>query len=290
MNQRRFAEELTALVDRREPFVVATIVKTEGPTLGKPGFKVIMSQGGRVLYGTLGGGCPESVLVAPARKTIETGAPRTVKIYLESVEDAVGAVVKSVSEDEIHVETNCGGTMDVYIEPYLPQPRLILIGDGGKNDVEDVLVKLGKTLDYEVVVVDHLPLLTEEPDRLIKDPDFELSSFPFSGSDAVVVLTRGRMDAEVLQALSKYRLAYVGLMASSQRAKEDITKLREMGVEEKFIASLRSPVGADIGAVTPAEIALSVMTEVVAERHGKTVARKSIASGPGQPRIESKGL
>jgi xanthine dehydrogenase accessory factor len=290
MNQRGFANELAALVDRREPCVVATIVKTQGPTLGKPGFKVIMSQAGRVLYGTLGGGCPESVLVTPARETIESGEPRTVKIYLENVEDAVGAVVKSVGDDEIHVETNCGGTMDVYIEPYLPQSRLILIGDGGKNDVEDALVKLGKTLDYEVVVIDHLPLLTEEPDQLIKDPDFDLSGFPFSGSDAVVVLTKGRRDAEVLQALSKFRLAYVGLMASSQRAKEDIAKLREIGVEEKFVSSLRSPVGADIGAVTPAEIALSVMTEVVAERHGKTVARKSIALGPSQPRIESKGL
>lgn len=288
MNQRAFADELATLVDRREPFAVATIVKTEGSTLGKPGFKVIMSQEGMVLYGTLGGGCPESVLAPSAKKTIETGAPRNVRIYLESVEDAVGAVVKSLGEDEIHVETNCGGSMDVYVEPYLPQWRLILIGDGGKNDVEDALVKLGKNLDYEVVVVDHFPMLTEEPDRLIKDPDFDLSGFAFSESDAVVVLTRGRKDEEVLQVLSKFKLGYVGLMASTQRAKENLAKLREMRVEEKFISSIRSPVGADIGAVTPAEIALSVMTEVVAERHGKNVATKSISSGPTQPRIGSK--
>jgi xanthine dehydrogenase accessory factor len=84
--------------------------------------------------------------------TLRTGSPKTVKVYFENVEDSVGAVVKGQSEDEIHVEPNCGGMMELYIEPYLPTQRLVVIGQGGKDDVEDALIKLGKSLDFEVVL------------------------------------------------------------------------------------------------------------------------------------------
>lgn len=274
------------MVGRGEPFAVATVVKTEGSSIGKPGFKVIISGTGEVLYGTLGGACPESAIVPSAKKTMRTGSPKTVKVYLESVEDAVGAVLKSQSEDEIHVETNCGGMMELYLEPYLPPRRLVLIGQGGKDDVEDALVRLGKSLDFEVVVIDHSPMLGEQPDQLIKDLDFSVDKFGFSDSDSVVVLTKGGRDVEILQALSKFKLRYVGLLASGQRVRDDVAKLRESGVKEQFISSLRAPVGADIGAVTPAEIALSIMTEVVAEKYGKSVSRKPLPEDSRPPRIE----
>jgi xanthine dehydrogenase accessory factor len=274
LKQAEFAKVMNSLVDRGEPFAVATVVKTEGSSIGKPGFKVIISGTGEVLYGTLGGACPESAIVPSARKTMRTGSPKTVKVYLENVEDAVGAVLKSQNEDEIHVETNCGGVMELYLEPYLPPQRLVLIGQGGKDDVEDALVKLGKSLDFEVVVIDHSPLLSEQPDQLIKDADYDVGKFAFTDSDSVVVLTKGGRDVEVLKALSKFKLRYVGLMASVQRVKEDVANLREGRVSEQFIASLRAPIGTDIGAVTPAEIALSIMSEVVADKYGKSVARK----------------
>lgn len=288
MKQAEFAKVMNTLVTRGEPFAVATVVKTEGSSIGKPGFKVIISGSGEVLYGTLGGACPESAIVPSAKKTMRTGAPRTVKVYLENVEDAVGAVLKSQSEDEIHVETNCGGTMELYLEPYLPTQRLVIIGQGGKDDVEDALVRLGKGLDFEVVVIDHSPVLTEQPDQLITDADFEVDRFVFADSDSVVVLTKGERDVETLQALSKHMLRYVGLMASGQRARDNVAKLREKGVEERFISALRSPVGADIGAVTPAEIALSIMAEVVAEKHGKAVASKALQESGRAPHAGEK--
>ena len=148
MKQTDFAKTMANLVARREPFAVATVVKIEGSTLGKPGFKVIVSKEGEVVYGSLGGVCPDSAIVPVAERTMDTGLPKTVKVFLESVEDAVEGVVKSQTEDEIHVETNCGGTMEIYVEPYLSQQRLIIVGQGGKDEVEDALVKLGKLLDY----------------------------------------------------------------------------------------------------------------------------------------------
>jgi xanthine dehydrogenase accessory factor len=269
----RLTDELAA---KGEPFAVATVVKTEGSSLGKPGFKVVISGDGKVLYGTLGGSCPESAIVHTAKKVLSTGTPRVVKVYLESVEKAVEAIVKSQNEDEIHVETNCGGTMEIYVEPYLPALRLVLVGQGGKDEVEDALVKLGKLLDYEVIVIDHSPELTQEPDELIRDPDFDLSRFEFHPSDSVVMLTKGEGDAEALQAASRSPVRYVGMMASRQRAAETIRELRKRGVSEPYLGSIHTPAGADIGALTPAEIALSIMAEVVAVKYGKRVPNKRL--------------
>lgn len=286
MKQAEFARITGSLVGRGEPFAVATVTKVEGSTLGKPGFKVIISGAGEVLYGTLGGGCPESAIVPTAKKTLMTGSPKTVKVFLESAEDAVRALVKSRNEDEIHVETTCGGTMEIYVEPYLPAQRLVLIGQGGKDDVEDALVKLGKSLDFDVIVIDHSPMLSEQPDQLVTDTDFDIKQFGFFESDSVVVLTKGERDVEVLQTLSKFKIRYVGLLASSQRAMADLAKLREVGVPEQFISSLRTPVGADIGALTPVEIGLSIMAEIVAVKYGKNLPRKGAPEDSRLPRIK----
>ncbi len=287
MKQVEFAKMMDSLISRGAPFSVATVVKTEGSSLGKPGFKVIISSAGEVLYGTLGGVCPESAIVSHAKMTMRSGSPKIVKVFLESVENSVGAVLKSQTEDEVHVETNCGGTMEIYIEPYLPQQRLILIGQGGKDDIENALVSLGKNLDYDVVVIDHAPVLSEQPDRLIQDLDYDLASFPFATSDSVVVLTHGERDVEILQKLSGFKLRYIGMLASRQRARDGLANLRKAGVKEQFVASIRTPIGADIGAVTAPEIALSVMTEVVAAKYGKEVVRKTLAEKPRPKEIES---
>jgi xanthine dehydrogenase accessory factor len=278
MKQFEFAKTIAELAELDQPFAVATVVKTEGSTLGKPGFKTVISKNGDVLYGSLGGVCPESAIVATAKQTMATGQAKTVKVFLEDVERAVEGVVTSKSDDEIHVETNCGGVMEVYVEPFLPQQRLILVGQGGKDDVEDVLVKIGKILEFEVVVIDHSPVLSEEPDQLIKDPMFEIGKFKFKEGDSVVVLTKGARDVEILAALSRFKLKYVGILASKQRIQDDLSELRKMGIGEDFIASIRAPIGADIGSVTPPEIALSILAEVVATRHGKSLPRKSLGS------------
>lgn len=285
MKQAEFTKVMSSLVGRGAPFAVATVVKTEGASLAKPGFKVIISGQGEVLYGSLGGACPESAIAGAAKKTLRTGLPKVVKVYLESVEDAVGATLKSQSEDEIHVETDCGGAIEIYVEPFLPQQRLVLIGQGGKDDVEDSLVKLGKSLEFEVVVIDHSPVLSEQPDQLIQDADYRLGDFAFSQSDSVVVLTKGGRDDEILRELSRHPLRYVGLLASHQRAADDIGKLRGAGVSEEFISSLRAPVGADIGAITPDEIALSIMADVVAAKYGRSLPRKAPSGETKEPRL-----
>lgn len=287
MNPARYAAALAEVVAGRQPFATATVIRIHGSALGKPGFKILVDAEGKVRAGTLGGVCPEGPIVQLSQEAMMKGQPRIVRVYLEDVQAAVSRTLASRNTDEIHVETNCGGMMEIYIEPSLPPDRLILIGQGGKDDVEDGLVRLAKLLDFEVVVIDHQPVLTEQPDRLIQDLVFDLSTHAFSRSDSVVVLTKGARDVEVLAKLSHVPLRFVGLVASSKRVRQDIDALREGGVAEDFLKSLHSPVGIDIGAVTPMEIALSIMAQVIACKYDKSPPGKEIAYT--QPVVSESG-
>jgi xanthine dehydrogenase accessory factor len=268
-----YVRTISDLASRREPFAVASVVRTEGSTLGKPGFKVVISKDGNIVHGTLGGGCPDGPIVAVGLETLETGTPRVVRVHLVDVTQAVHGTVAAESPDDIYVETNCGGTMEIYVEPYLPPHRLVIVGQGGRDELEDQLVHFGKRLGYEVVVVDHLPGLTEKPDQLIAEMDYDLAKFPFGPRDAVVVLTKGERDLPVLVALSRVPLAYVGMLSSRSRTQQNFAALRADGVPESFLASLHTPIGLDLGARTPAEIALAILAEIVAVRQGHHLQR-----------------
>jgi xanthine dehydrogenase accessory factor len=280
---REFTSLLHELVERREPFVVATVVNIEGSSLGKPGFKAVVSKDGKIVYGTVGGVCPESAIATMAMESLRTGKARVVKVHLRDARAALDGTLKSTNPDEVYVETNCGGLMEIYVDPYQPSDRLILVGQGGKDDVEEGLVKFGKALGFETVVIDHLPVLTEDPDVLITDLDYDLNKFSFGESDSVVVMTKGERDVETLEVLAKKKLRYVGMLASRQRTMEDLEALKGNGVPQAFIESIHAPVGLDIGAVTPEEIALSIMTEIVGTKHGKKMPQKSLVSGPLAP-------
>lgn len=270
-----FVQTLDELTAKREPFAVATVIRIEGSSIGKPGFKAVVSKDGRIRVGTVGGVCPESAIATMAMDAIRTGKAKIVKVFLEDARKALEGSMKTGSPDEVHVETNCGGMMEIYVEPYLPTARLIIIGQGGKDDVEDALVKLGKIIEYEVIVIDHLPVLSSEPDTLITDLDYDLSRFKFDSSDSVVLLTKGEADMRALEALASTSVGFVGLLGSKQRVNEDIEALKKRGVSGDFLGSLHAPIGADIGAVSPEEIALSIMTDIVATRRGKHIPHKA---------------
>jgi xanthine dehydrogenase accessory factor len=284
-----FARAVKDLVDRGEAFAIATVVRVEGSSLGRPGFKAIISSDGKVILGTLGGVCPESAIVTMALKAIRTGEPRLVRVHLESVEGAVRGMVKSQGEDEVYVETFCGGTMEIFVEPVLPPERLILIGQGGRDPVEDALIALGKMLDFEVVVIDPHPILSNQPDLLISERDFDIAKFGFRESDSVVVLTKGARDIPVLEALSHVRVRFVGLLASRRRVLEDLRALAKAGVSRDFLASIHAPVGVDIGAVTPEEIAVSILADILATRRGRHLPHKELPLAEAAPPMTSGG-
>lgn len=275
LDQAEYVRVISDLAGKREPFAVAAVIRTEGSTLGKPGFKMVVGEDGRVLHGTLGGGCPDGPIVEAALATLRTGAPRLLRVHLVDADRAVAGIVQGDHPDEIYVETNCGGTLEVYVEPYLPPHRLVLIGQGGRDEVEAQLVHLGRRLGYEVVVIDHLPQLEEEPDRLVDELNFDLATFPFQERDAVVVLTKGERDVPVLAALSRVKVGYVGMLASRARSKQDFEELRRRGIPESFLGAVHTPIGLDLGGAAPAEIALAILAEITAARHGRSFTRKT---------------
>src|SRR5208283_5568275 len=101
---REFTSLLHELVERREPFVVATVVNIEGSSLGKPGFKAIVSKDGKIVYGTVGGVCPESAIATMAMESLRTGKARVVKVHLRDARAALDGTLKSTNPDEVYVE------------------------------------------------------------------------------------------------------------------------------------------------------------------------------------------
>ncbi|MEM0134803.1 MAG: XdhC family protein [Thermoplasmatales archaeon] len=269
MNNWEFPQIISGLVNKGEQFVIATVVRVSGSSLGKPGFKEVISSDGNVIYGTLGGACPDSAIVEKAMEVLKTGSARTIKVFLEDARETLVGMARNV-DDEIHVETNCGGVMDVYLEPYKRNERLVIIGQGGRDEIEDSLVSLAKSIGISVTVIDPNPILDSKPDEIVDSVNFPIADFNFREDDFVVVLTKGARDIQVLEAVSKYRVKYVGLLASKKRIKADIDSLEERGVSKEFLESLHAPIGLDIGAVTPREISFSIISEIISVRreHG----------------------
>ncbi len=232
----------------------------------------MVNKEGEVLHGTLGGACPEGPIVAAALEAIAEGRPRMMRVYLEEAESSIRASVERV-EDEVHVETDCGGGMDVYIEPYVAAERLIILGHGARDELEDRLVEMGKALEFHVVVVGHTPSSTK-PDEFHEELDFDIKTFQWRPTDTVLILSRTERSVGMLEDLSTSGVRYVGLLASQKRAGKNLESLKRKRVSQEYLKTVKTPVGIDIGAVGPAEIALSILADVVAARHGKSLPRK----------------
>ncbi|MEM0155213.1 MAG: XdhC family protein [Thermoplasmataceae archaeon] len=269
MRNWEYPEFISELVRKGQRFVVATVVKVSGSSIGKPGFRTVISSDGKVIYGTLGGACPDSVIIEKAKQVMSSGEARTVKVFLESTEEALKGVMIN-KDDEIHVETFCGGIMDIFLEPFFPSERLVIIGQGGRDEIEENLVRLGKMVDMQVVVVDPNPMIEVDPDISVNSAESPLSEFKFSEGDYVVMLTKGANDIPALEMLSHNKTRYVGMLASRKRIEADREILIKKGVPESFMESLHAPVGIDIGSITPAEIALSIISEITSIRRKKT--------------------
>lgn len=247
------------LMRNGKPFVSATVIRTEGSTLARPGFRVLVSADGKLLHGTLGGACPESVISQVAQEVLDSGKPRIFKIHLEEAEKAVRGSISQRKRDEIFVETFCGGNMELFVEPFTVPDRIVVITPGGKDEISDYITSFAGPLGMRVEVLD-LSRFSEAGKNNVQDP---LESFLFSNHDHVVILTRGEEDIKVLRRLYREKVSYIGLLASRKRSSHDFLVLRKEGVAEDFINSIHTPVGLDIGAVLPSEIGLSILAEII---------------------------
>ena len=262
MNNWDFPKIAQDLIDSGQHFCVVTIVNVSGSSIGKPGFRMIISGDGKIIAGTLGGACPDSVIIEKSLEILRKNEPRMVKIFLEDTKDALKGMALNRS-DEIHVETFCGGIMDVFIEPFRPGQRAILISSGGRDEVEISLANLCNLAGFQTVVVDPGPEFSDTRSAEVTSDKIEDGTFRISSDDFVVVLTKGVEDLKVLKMLSRFTPRYIGMLASRKRFENDVKMLTADGVNREFLDSIHSPVGIDIGAVTPFEISLSIMAEII---------------------------
>ena len=262
MNQEVFAAVADAL-ERGEPAALVTIVSATGSTPQRVGAKMLVFADGRIV-GTIGGGCYENDAFWKAREAITNRKPQLVHYELD---------------DDFAQETGliCGGQMDVYIEPIEPSPELYIVGAG---HVAFHLARVAQEVGFRVHVVDDREKFASKerfPDAvevLVEDIPAWIARAALPTHACAVIVTRGHTnDLEALRALAPRDLRYLCLIGS--RAK--VASIYEQLVEDKMPAEtlkhVHAPIGLDIGAVTPQEIAVSILAELIAVKHGKMASR-----------------
>jgi xanthine dehydrogenase accessory factor len=221
------AEEL---VRRRVPFVHARVVLAERPTSAHSGDEAIVLADG-TMDGFVGGDCAESTVRAQALAVLDSGESVVLRISPQPEEQVPGKLMA-------YNPCLSGGTLEIFLEPHRPAPR---VGVFGASPIARALIGVGAALGYEMLDVDVVP----------------------TGATAVIVASHGRDEAAVLTAAVQAGVEYVGLVASPKRGAAVVAAL---DLEETQRASIVTPAGLDIGAITPEEVALSILADIVARR------------------------
>jgi xanthine dehydrogenase accessory factor len=258
MNREVFAAVADAL-DRGEAAALVTIVSTRGSTPQRVGAKMLVFADGRTV-GTIGGGCYENDAFWKAREAIASRKPQLLHYELS---------------DDFAQESGliCGGQMDVYIEPIEPSPELYIIGAG---HVGYHLARLAHEVGFRVHVVDDREKFANR-ERFPTAAEVVADDIPAWLARTVlpphayaVIVTRGHTnDLEALRALAPRELRYLGLIGSRAKVARIYDALTADHVAADQLKRVHAPVGLDIGAVTPQEIAVSILAELIAVKHGK---------------------
>jgi len=224
-----------------EPFVLATVVWCERPTSAKPGAQAIIQANGQ-MTGWIGGNCAQPVVLREAMRVLrEGGDPYLLRL---------GAQDTGIVRSDVRIfpmSCTSGGVLDIYMEPHLPQPQLLLIGD---SPVIAALSRLASVLNFSVQQLNSA----------------DLSQVKVNEQTSILIATHGQYDEDALEQALRSPACYVGMVGSRKRAEACRAYLRSSGLSEQQIAHLKAPAGLDLGAVTPEEIAASILAELVQVR------------------------
>ena len=266
MNQEVFAALSDALA-RGEEVALVTIVGSTGSTPQRVGAKMLVYSDGRTV-GTIGGGCYENEAFWKAREAITSRKPVTVKFDLN---------------DDFAQETGlvCGGQMEVFIEPVEASPEVYVIGAG---HVGYFVAKFAHEAGFKVHVIDDREKFANAErfgpgfDVVVDDIPTWLESHPLPPTAYAVIVTRGHThDLDALRAVARNPIRYAGLIGSRAKVKRIFDQLREEGIDREALKGIHAPIGLDIGAISPAEIAISIVAELIAVKHGR-IAEPNVAA------------
>jgi xanthine dehydrogenase accessory factor len=254
----RVYEAALEAMRRGEPAAIATVIEARGSTPRGTSAKMLVYADGRTV-GTVGGGGVEARVIEEAKAAIADGQSRELDYRLVDEERGDPGI--------------CGGSMRLFVEVLAPRPTLLIVGAG---HVGQAVAELGAFLGYRIAVLDErsemvTPERFPQADlRLTGDPVQQVGDFALGEHTCVVMVTpHHTLDEKVLAVLVDRPVAYVGLIGSRRRTAHTFERAREAGVPEELLGRVHTPIGLDIGAETPREIALSILAEIVAVQRGK---------------------
>ena len=268
----QFLSKAAELLAKLEPFAVAIVVQHTSPISGKPGYKAIIHSDGRV-WGWVGGGCTQPVIVKEALNSLQDGRPRLVRI------SPGGPPPDTPQSQDLVIDytmtCHSGGAVEIYIEPVFSKPQIVILGS---SPVAQNLSRLGKAINYVVrVAAPH----ADPEDFLGADGmqhTFDLSALKITPQTYVVVSTQGEGDEEALEHALKSGASYVAFVASKTKAARVVDTLREAGMPAQQLARLRFPAGLNIKATSPEEIAVSILAEIIQVRGEKVSPIPAVAT------------
>jgi len=252
-------EELSRILKMGRKAALCILVSKRGYGPREVGAKMLVDEEGNAM-GTIGGSEMERIIIEEALKAMREGKPRSISF-------ALGVKPR---EGMIPLKSECGGEVEVFIDVIQPDPRLIIIGSG---HIAKPLADLAHMVGFEVVIVDDAPTATEE-----RFPYAEIHSGPFEEElkrlevrpTDYVAIVHGETPYELaaLRVMLRKHPAYIGLLGSRHKVERHKAKLREEGFTEDELKRIRGPIGIEIGAETPEEIAVSIIAEIIKARRG----------------------
>ncbi|HEX6383899.1 MAG TPA: YHS domain-containing protein [Anaerolineae bacterium] len=252
-----FFSKAHELLSQGLPFATAVVVRAEKPTSARPGDKAIVTAEG-VMHGWIGGSCAQPTVIEEAMKALADGTPRFIRLSTDPESH-------TPREGLLDRPMTCfsGGTLEIYIEPQLPAPRLRVVGN---LPVAQALARLGKVMNYQVIDVDPDMGGAGMPDADDVVTDLDGMAGKITPLTYVVVASHGRYDEVALEHALRSKAAYVALVASKARSAAVLEYLAAQGLTGAELDRLKYPAGLNIQAMRGDEIALSIMAEIVQRR------------------------
>jgi xanthine dehydrogenase accessory factor len=267
-------ELVAQLKAAEEAFVLATVVRTVSVTAAKAGAKAIIRPDGKIVAGWIGGGCARGAVLKAARDALADGEPRMVSVQPENLLAELG-VRPGENRDGVRFAQNMcpsKGTMDVFVEPVLPHPSLVILGG---SPVALSLAAQARQLGYHVTVAAPIGDLTATPDADMLIDGFALGKL-HEARRFVVVSTQGKGDEAALRSAVTTEAAYHAFVGSRRKMTALREKLLSEGIDASVLERIKAPAGLDLGAITPEEIAMSILAEITLERRrGQRGAKQS---------------
>lgn len=260
MDEAEFETRIAALRSAGTPFALATVVRTLAATSAKPGAKAVLLADGSIVEGWVGGACARGAIGRAAREAIADGRPRLVSLRPEDLLAAEGAAPGEERDGISYARNGCPskGSMDVFVEPVLPRPELVICGESPVAlALADLAARFGffRCLAAPGMEPGRAPEVERLQDGFAFDPGSARERY-------VVIATQGKGDTEALRAAVAAGGRYIAFVGSRRKIATLRKRLADEGLDAGALAAVRAPAGLDIAAITPEEIALSILAEI----------------------------